>query len=121
MKKQLFVAALAAISLSSCYCDKYYVGNITPSDEVVHVASVRNNHYIGGALVHKDNTKNNLPGVNDYIIETKQTFGDILVTCLTSAIYSPTTTKYYVKKDNPKVVVEKQKFKSKAYKGSLKK
>lgn len=61
-----------------------------------------------------------MEGIKDYVVETKVTFGDGLVSCITMGIYTPTTTKYYVPKSNPKVVVEKKKKMSKAYKGHLK-
>ena len=52
MKKILSASLLAsAFVLSSCYCDKTYVGNVGPYDQVVHVASTRNAHIFGGAVV----------------------------------------------------------------------
>ena len=44
----------------------------------------------------------------------------MMLSMFTVGIYTPTTTKYYVKKDNPNVVVKKKKVMSKAYKGYLK-
>lgn len=120
MKATFFAVAIASCALlSSCYCDKVTVGNVNPNEELVHVASVRNPHIIG-LMVNKDKASNHLEGINDYVVEHKQTFGDMVLTGVTFGIYSPTTTKYYVPKSNPKVVVEKQKFNSKAYKGHLK-
>jgi hypothetical protein len=43
----------------------------------------------------------------------------MLISGLTIGIYTPSTTKYYVRKDNPNVVIEKQKTK-KTFKGHLK-
>ena len=123
MKKNLFVIAIAAVSsaaFSSCYCDKMNVGNIDPSEELVHVKSVRNQHVLGGLIVSHDDAKDNVKGAKDYVIENKMTLGDMVLTGVTFGIYSPSTTKYYVPKSNPNVVVEEQKYKSKAYKGHLK-
>ena len=55
------------------------------------------------------------------IIENKQTFGDLLLSGVTFGIFTPTTTKFYVSKDDPNVVVMQKKFASKSYKGYLKK
>ena len=124
MKSKLMIVAMVASSslfLSSCYCDKMAVGNISHDEELVHVASERNHHFIGGLVVKHDKVEDHLSGVNDYVVERKVTFWDGFVTCITCGIYSPSTTKFYVPKNNPNVVVEKQKFKSKAYQGTLKK
>lgn len=57
----------------------------------------------------------------NYVIENKQTFGDLFVSGITFGIYTPTTTKYYVPKSTSNIVVSKKKKKwSKAYKGYLK-
>lgn len=121
MKTKTFVAAIASCALlSSCYCDKIVIGNVKPSDELVHVQSVRNTHVIAGAIVSHEKASTYMEGIKDYVIESKMTFGDLLIGGLTLGIYTPTTTKYYVPKTNPNVVVEKQKFHSKAYKGHLK-
>ena len=124
MKKKLMIVAMAVCSslfLSSCYCDKMAVGNIGHDEPLVHVASERNHHFIGGLVVKHDKVEDHLPGVKDYVVERKITFWDGFVTCITCGIYTPSTTKFYVPKSNPNVVVEKQKFQSKAYQGSLKK
>lgn len=120
MKKNMILAAVAVALLSSCYCDKTFVGNVKPYDELVHVASAHNGHVIGGAIVTKRNVKEFVGDTQDYVIANKQTFGDLFVSGITCGIYTPTTTKYYVKKDNPNVVVRKKKTMSKAYKGYLK-
>ena len=122
--RKIVIAVLVASSsllLSSCYCDKLTVGNVSHDESLVHVASERNHHFIGGLVVKHDKVEDHLPGVKDYVVERKMTFWDGVATCITCGIYSPSTTKFYVPKSNPNVVVEKQKFQSKAYKGSLKK
>lgn len=118
--KTLAIAAVSCMFLSSCYCDKISVGNISPGDELVHVSSVRNTHVLGGLIVSHNKVENQMQGINDYVIENKMTFGDLFVSGLTLGIYTPSTTKYYVPKSNPNVVVEKKKSMSKAYKGHLK-
>lgn len=121
MNVKTIVAALASCALlSSCYCDKLTVGNVNPSDELVHVKSVRNAHVLGGLIVTHDKAADQIQGVNDYVVESKMTLGDLIVGAITCGIYTPTTTKYYVSKNNPNVVVEKKKWNSKAYKGHLK-
>ena len=97
--KKYFIAALMAVSVScltSCYCDKYAVGT---------------NH---------QKVKSYVPGVENYVIENKQTFWDGFVSGITFGIYTPTTTKFYVPKSNANVVVKKKKPMSKTYKGYLK-
>ncbi len=106
--------------LTSCFCDKMYVGNVKSHDDLVHVASSHNTHIFGGFIVSKNNVSHYIGNTQDYVIENKRTFGDLFVSGITLGIYSPTTTKYYVKKDNPDVVVKKRKIMSKAYKGYLK-
>lgn len=120
MKKNLFLVAVTSALLTSCYCDKTFIGNVKPHDELVHIASSHNGHVISGAIVTKNNVSQFVGDTKDYVIVNKRTFGDLLVSGLTVGIYTPTTTKYYVKKDNPNVVVEKKKPMSKAYKGYLK-
>ena len=120
MKKALLLGVGAVMFLSSCYCDKIAVGTIQPDEELVHVASERNVHFLDGLVVSKEKAKSNVPNVENYVVETKQTFWDGVAKYLTCYIYTPTTTKYYVPKSNPKVVTKKKKFWSKAYKGYLK-
>lgn len=121
MKKVLLLGVGAALFLSSCYCNKMTVGTVQREEPLVHVSSERNPHFLGGLIVKKDKVKNHVPGVENYVIETKQTFWDAVATWATGYIYSPTTTKYYVPKSNPNVVAKKKKkFLSKAYKGYLK-
>ena len=114
------VAIVSATGFTSCYNDKVIIGNVSPDEEMVHVASARNSHVIYGAIVTHDKASNYVGDIKDYVIETKQTFGDMLLGGVTLGIYTPSTTKYYVSKSNPKVVVEKKKKGSKAYKGHLK-
>lgn len=120
MKKTILLGVGAVMFLSSCYCDKIAVGTIQPDEKLVHVASERNAHFLGGLVVTKEKAKSNVPDVENYVVETKQTFWDGVATFFSGYIYSPTTTKYYVPKSNPRVVAKKKKFWSKAYKGYLK-
>ncbi|GEM_PF-141484 len=120
--KKYFVAAATAmfiLSLTSCYCDKYAVGNINPEESLVHVASEHNQHFLYGLIVNHNKVNAYVPGVDNYVIENKQTFWDGFVSGLTLGIYTPTTTKFYVPKSNAKVVVKKKKPMSKAFKGYL--
>lgn len=106
--------------LSSCYCNKITVGNVKDREELVHVKSVHNPHVLGGLIVSHDKASFHLEGITDYVVETKTTFWDGFIGGITMGIYTPNTTKYYVPKSNPKVVAEKKKFGSKAYKGYIK-
>lgn len=78
MRKQFIIAVISALCLSSCFCDKHLVGSIDPYEPLVHVASVHHAHFLGGIGVNKDRVTNELPGVENYVIESKHTFGDIL-------------------------------------------
>lgn len=121
MKIKVFaVAAVSCALLSSCYCDKLVVGNVGANEELVHVESVRHPHVLGGLVVNHDKASYHMEGINDYVVERKMTFGDMVLSVVTFGIYTPSTTKYYVPKSNPRVVAEKQKFQSKAYQGHLK-
>lgn len=120
MKKIHLLAVGVALSFSSCYCNKITIGSVDQDEELVHVASERNVHFLMGAIVTHEKAKSYVPDVENYVIATKRTFGDLFAEWITFGIYTPTTTKYYVPKSNPRVVVEKRKFWSKAYKGYLK-
>lgn len=110
MKKIHLLAVGVALSFSSCYCNKIIVGTIDQDEELVHVASERNAHIFGGAIVTHEKAKNYVSDVENYVIETKRTFGDMLAQWITGGIYTPTTTKYYVSKSNPRVVVVSKKW-----------
>lgn len=119
MKKVLSLIGIAFL-MSSCFCDKITVGNVSPEEPLVHVASRHNPHFLMGAVVSHEKAKGSIPGVDNYVVEVKRTFGDLFVSAITIGIYQPTTTKYYVEKSDPRVVVIKKKKGSKAYKGYLK-
>ena len=121
--KKLRFTVLVTLSLSlftSCYCDKYVVGHIEHDEPLTHVASAHNSHFFFGALVTHDKVSKYISDTPNYVIENKQTFGDLVVSGLTLGIYTPTTTKFYVPKSDPNVVSGKEKKLSKAYKGYLK-
>lgn len=119
MKKN-FLGIVALTCLSSCYCDKITVGKVAPDEKLVHVASEHNFHFLCGAQVSKRSAQASVPGVENFVIKNKQTFGDMLLGGLSFGLVTPTTTKYYVPASNPRVVVGDKKFMSKAYKGYLK-
>ena len=121
MKRYILILVAGAVfCFTSCYCDKHIVGNINYGDELVHVKSVRNAHFFGLA-VNKGPVENQIKDEKDYVLEVKRTFWDGVVTWATMGIYSPTTTKYYLKTTNPKAEVLKKKMGSKAYEGYMKK
>lgn len=74
----------------------------------------------GRAWVKHNATKHYVANLENYIIENKRTFGDLLVSGITLGIYTPTTTKFYVPENNSNAIVTKKKFHSKSYKGYLK-
>lgn len=98
MKKILFVA-LCAISLTPCYNTKIHVGNIQPREPLVKVNSEWNHHLLG-SLVPIGNTtmttKDYLSNRENYVVKTNQSFVNLLVSWLTSFIYSPSQTVYYI-------------------------
>lgn len=121
MKKGTFLfTAVVALCLSSCYCDKITVGHISQDEPLVHIASMHNSHFIFGAIVSHDKVSKYILNTPNYVIECKQTFGDILISGITSGIYTPTTTKYYVPKSASNITIGKKKKWSKSYKGYLK-
>lgn len=120
MKKKFLFGMGVALCLSSCYCDKVTVGTIQHGEKLVHVASERNGHFLGGLMVTHNYAEQKIPGVENFVVENKRTFWDGVVSSMTFGLYTPSTTKYYVPESNPRVVVEKKKFGSKAYKGYLK-
>lgn len=102
---------------SSCYCDKTYIGQWDNNDIPVHVASTHNSHCLMGAIVSHHDASKYVSDSEDYIIANKRTFGDLLITSLTLGIFSPTTTKYYVKSTNENVTLGIKKEGSKSYFG----
>ena len=121
MKKISYLSAVAACAmLTSCYCNKIQVGNVSETERLVHVKSVRNHHFFAGLLVNYDKADDHMEGIKNYVIETKMTFWDAVVSGATFGIYTPNTTKYYVPKSNPRAVIVEEKFYSNAYKGYLK-
>ena len=120
MKKFIsFFVVIFCVSIlfSSCYCDKTYIGHWDYNDVPVHVASTHNSHCLMGAIVTHNDASKYVGDSEDYIIANKRTFGDLLVTSLTLGIFSPTTTKYYVKSTNENVKLGSKKDGSKSYFG----
>lgn len=106
--------------MSSCFCDKVFVGDWSNEDTPVHVKSIHNSHSIGGCIVTHNNITDFVNDSKDYIIENKRTFGDLVVSSLTIGLYSPTTTKIYVKAANVAIELGNKKFGSKTWKGTYK-
>lgn len=100
--KFLLVGVLIAVSFSSCYTTKVTVGDVSPDQPMVMVNSVWNHHLLGG-LIPLGNAKMRADKyVGDrmrYMIETNQSFLNLLVNFCTVGIYSPTTTSYYLPTD----------------------
>ena len=84
------------------------MGNVSPEEPLVHVASRHNPHFLMGAVVSHEKAKASIPDVENYVVEVKRTFGDLFVSGLTLGIFQPTTTKYYVPKSDTRVVIKKK-------------
>ena len=102
MKKTFFLIACAvfgAVLFTSCYGTKVLVGNIEPKEPVVEVQKEWNHHIIYGLVPLENATmkaSEYTDGANNYVVKTNQSFLNMLVSCLTFGIYTPTQTKYYV-------------------------
>ncbi len=100
--KFLLIGIFIAVSFSSCYTTKVSVGNVSPDQPMTKVNSVWNHHLIAG-LIPLNNAKmraDKYVGDRDrYMVETNQSFLNLLVNFVTFGIYTPTTTSYYVPLD----------------------
>lgn len=93
MKKmitRLGVAFSAAVLLSSCYSYTSVVGNGAQGTQKV---TKWNNYVIGGLVpVGVSDSKAMAAGAENYTVNTKHSFLNMVVGGLTFGIYSPTTT-----------------------------
>lgn len=100
MKKMIFsgVSCMAmALLLSSCYSSTVSMGDMTPTDPAVHVATAHEPHFISGLVGStKREAKNYIGDNNDYRIKQYQSFVDGLLGVITVGFYTPTTTKFYL-------------------------
>lgn len=89
--KHGLLACLMMFLLSSCYSYTAVVGNGPQQNQEVK----RWNHYLINGLipVGVTNPKQLAGGSDDYAVEVKHSFANLLVGGLTLGIYSPTTTK----------------------------
>jgi hypothetical protein len=100
MKKFLLVPVivLLIVCVSSCYNNKILVVNVKPTDPVVEVGSEWNHHIIGLIPIGKTklNAKDYVGDRENYVVKTNQSLVNVLLGCITSGIYTPTTTTFYV-------------------------
>lgn len=97
--KFLLTSIVLAVSLSSCYTTKVSVGDVSPNQPMVKVNSVWNHHIIGGLVPLGNASMRADKYVGDrtrYVIETNQSFLNLLVNFCTLGLYTPTTTTYYL-------------------------
>lgn len=102
MKRKILYGSLLglfAMTLTSCYNSRVYVGSISKEEPLVKVQKQRNDHFIYGLVDSKNakmSAKDIMQGRQSYMIKTHTTFVNGLVRCLTGGIYTPTTTTFYV-------------------------
>lgn len=89
------VALIATFMLSSCYSSSVSVGSIKKSDDLEHVATVHNSHFLYGLIGKKQVKAERYVDGPNYLIKRHQSFVDGLLSCITFGIYTPTTTKFY--------------------------
>ncbi len=97
--KTLALAAVAALTLSSCFNTRLLVGDVTKNEPLIEVNKVWNHGVLWG-LVPLDNATMKTAEFTDnapnYVVKTNMSFLNMLVYGLTAGIYSPTQTKYYL-------------------------
>ncbi|MDE5706807.1 MAG: Bor family protein [Alistipes sp.] len=89
----------ALLSLTSCYSTRVMHGDVKPNEPVVQVNRQWNHHLIGGLVPVGKNKLAAAEYVNDtpnYVVKTNQNFLNLLVSCVTCGIYTPTQTKFYI-------------------------
>lgn len=99
MKKSLLIIASITLFLSSCNIVKVAVGDVSPTEPTIEVGSQRNHFFIGGLVRggKSDLSAKDFVGDRDgYIVKTKTTFVNGLVTFFSGGIYTPTTTSFLI-------------------------
>lgn len=87
--KKVFIIALAALFLQSCYVHKTVVGE--GAQQGLTVKATQHN-FIGGLISGKTpDTQLLAGGASDYEVVIKHSFLDGLLSFITSGIYNPTT------------------------------
>lgn len=103
--RKIFIAAVIALALTSCYNNRILVGNVSENDPVVEVQKQWNSHWLYGLIPGgKTNLKAEefVKGRQNYVVKTNQSFVNGLINGLTMGIYTPTTTTFYVPLDEAK-------------------
>ena len=88
--KKLFFILLLAVSVSSCYVQRYDVGKGAQGNQKVR----QMNAYLIGGLIPLSTAKPPLLAGNatDYTVIHKHSFVDMLIGGITGGIFTPTTT-----------------------------
>lgn len=96
MKKLLF-AVFCVATLSSCYNTRLLVGNVQPKEPLVEVNSEMNSHWLYGLISGRGSQVKEFVGDStNYVIKTKFTFLDYIISEITFGIYTPNHTIYYI-------------------------
>ncbi|MDR0732605.1 MAG: hypothetical protein LBF08_00890 [Dysgonamonadaceae bacterium] len=96
--KKIILLFVCVFALSSCYVSRVYHGNTSPSTPRIKVSSHWNHSVLFG-LIPIDNGQQaatHVGGRTDYVTVYKHSFLNLLVEILTSSLYNPTTTDYYI-------------------------
>lgn len=87
------------LSMTSCYSTRVLHGNVKPNEPLVQVNQEWNHHLIGGLVPVGKNKLEAAEYVNnaeDFVVKTNHNFLNLLVSCITCGIYTPTQTKFYI-------------------------
>lgn len=94
------VSSVFCLVLTSCYSSTVCVGDIKKSDDVEHVATVHNAHFLYGLVAKKEVKASKYVGdAKDYKVKRHVSFLDGFLSWITIGIYTPTTTKFYLPED----------------------
>ena len=99
MKKIMVVLSFASMALmmQSCYNSAVCVGEMKKGDPAICVNTIHNHHFIYGLVGHHDiEGQSFVAGKSDYKVKNYRSFTDLLISGITSGIYTPTTTKIYL-------------------------
>lgn len=86
--------------LTSCFTTRSYVGNIKPNEPLTKINKITNNFFLWGLAPGgkaEFNAKDYVDGNEDYVIEKQETFLNGFLSTITSGIYSPRTTSFYIR------------------------
>ena len=97
--KKLFLLLCLSVALASCYSATYYVGDISKDTPSIQINSVKNHSFVCGLVPTKNADVYNAKYVKQYkSYKVKHYISPIdgLIGILTSGIYTPSSTEYYI-------------------------